>query len=206
MDFIGITGQTGVGKTFLADQFKSDDTVVIAVDKISREVCQNRTLLEQTYNYLYENSIDDSSTDQKPFWELLMAFRHNSNELEDPLWKEIEKKIDDIITASTDAKRIVFDYALLPKTKYFNLCNYNVLLLPADDKTRKQAVVNRDNLTSTERLDRRDRYSIDYRNYRFNKVFINSYDENQLLFLKSTILNELDTNNRGEFDQNKEEI
>lgn len=206
MDFIGITGQTGVGKTFLADQFKNDDTLVIAVDKISRELCQNRTLLEQTYNYLYENSIGDSSTDEKSFWEMLMAFRHNSTHLEDPLWKEIEKKIDDILSASIDAKRIVFDYALLPKTKYFNLCNYNILLLPVDDKTRKQAVVNRDNLTSTERLDRRDRYSIDYRNYRFNKVFINSYDENQLLSLKTAILNELDTNNKEEHNQNKEKI
>lgn len=191
MNLIGITGQTGTGKTLLAEQFNDDDTVIISVDEISRKLCQNMLLMEQTYNYLCENS----SMEQKSFWEMLMAFRHESSQLKDPLWKEIENQIDDILSNSNNAKRIVFDYALLPKTKYFNLCDYNILLLPVNDEKRKQAVVSRDNLESTERLDRRDKYSIDYRNYRFNKVFINSYDENQFLTLKGTILKELDTIN-----------
>lgn len=192
MDFIGITGQTGVGKTLLTNKFEGNDTVIVDVDKISREAFKNDVALQQTINYLYEKC--GSNTIQSSFWEMLMSSRKDCQQLEDPLWREIERQIDLIIN-SANAQRIVFDYALLPKTKYFDLCNYNILLLPSSDELRKQAVVKRDNLASTERLDRRDRYSLDYRGYKFDRIVINTYDENQFSDLKDTVLQELENGN-----------
>lgn len=121
-----------------------------------------------------------------------MSTRKDSETLEDPLYKAIESELDSIIN-SKETSIIVLDWALLPKTKYFQMCDYNILLLPVNDVKRKEAVLKRDNLQDTTRLDRRDRYGVDYRNYKFDKIVINQYDSKQFAVLKRSILEELET-------------
>lgn len=197
MKMIGITGQTGVGKTFLSNEFKNEDTLVIDIDKVIRKVSNNDFVIVDTINYLcakYQIHPKDIAS----FWtEILMYSRKDINQLEDPLWGKAEKQID-LIIKSADTKRVIFDYSLLPKTKYFNMCDYNILLLPTSNEIRKKAIIKRDNLENDERLNMRDKYSIDYRSYNFNKIVINSYDKNQFSSLKDYILKEIETVNNIE--------
>lgn len=194
MKMIGITGQTGVGKTFLSNEFKSEDTIVIEVDKVIRELSKDNFVIADTINYLYAKYEDNLENIHSLWVETLMYSRKDINQLEDPLWRKAEKQID-LILKYADTKRVILDYSLLPKTKYFNMCDYNILLLPTSNEIRKKAVIKRDNLKSTERLDRRDKYNIDYRNYNFDAIVINSYDKNQFSSLKDDILKELETAN-----------
>lgn len=199
MKMIGITGQTGVGKTLLAKEFENEDTFIIDIDKLTGIFSSDTTTLDEINDYF------DEKYETFP-WEQLMSSRNDVQQLEDPLWKKIESLIDRNIqqASAKKIKMIVFDYALLPKTKYFDICDYNILLLPSSNELRKQSVLKRDNLANTERLDRRDRYSVDYRNYKFNKIAINSYDKNQFSSLKDSILEELEMKKTDYTEQREE--
>ncbi len=203
MSIIGITGKSGTGKSLLSKKLKSEDTFIIDIDKISRAFfIEHHDTIEQTIYYL-QNRHNTLIENSQAFWDLLMATRKEEDSLSDPLWQGIESKTTELIKSSTSSN-IVLDYALLPKTNLFSLCDYTVLLLPYNDSLRKQAVIRRDNLQDTKRLDRRDKFSIDYQRYKFDKIFINTYDEPSISSLAKSILEELELSALEKDDSSQE--
>lgn len=82
-------------------------------------------------------------------------------------WPYMEKSIDNIIKQNTN-KLIILDWQLLPKTKYFNLCDIKILLdIPYE--IRKKRVIERDKITN-EYFDIRDRSSYNYDNIDFDYI------------------------------------
>ena len=61
--------------------------------------------------------------------------------LEDITWKHMEKRIEEIIGNN---KNVIFDWLLLPKTKFFSECNLKILL-DIDKEKRFERIVKRDN-------------------------------------------------------------
>lgn len=196
MNIIGITGQEGVGKTNLTKEFEKENAIVIDIDKISKDFYQDSSIIEQTLAYLEEKK-DSYITELSTFFDTLKTARKETEQLDDPIYKAVEAKIDGIIDSnSTKDATIVLNWELLPKTKYFNLSNYNVLLLPDNDMVRKQSTKKREILEYEQKTNQNSEYDINYQNYKYNQTAINFHDDNQMALLKDFIIREL----------NKEEI
>ncbi len=191
MNIIGITGQAGVGKTNLSKEFEKENAIVIDVDKISRDFYQDKNIIEESLIYL-EEKYNIYITELSTFFDTLITARKETKQLDDPIYKAVEAKIDGIIH-NNNAKdtTIVLDWELLPKTKYFNLSNYNVLLLPDNDIVRKETVKKSDNFEYEQKTNQNSKYDINYQNYKYNQTAINLYDNNQMSLLKDFIMREL---------------
>lgn len=191
MNIIGITGQAGVGKTNLAKEFEKENAIIIDVDKISRDFYQDKNIIEESLTYL-EEKYNIYITELSTFFDTLITARKETKQLDDPIYKAVEAKIDGIIH-NNNAKdtTIVLDWELLPKTKYFNLSNYNVLLLPDNDIVRKEIVKKSDNFEYEQKTNQNSKYDINYQNYKYNQTAINLYDNNQMSLLKDFIIREL---------------
>jgi len=98
MNIIGITGQAGVGKTNLAKEFEKENAIVIDFDKISKEFYQDSSIIEQTLTYLEEKN-DIYITDLSAFFDALMTARKEVKQLDDPIYKAVEAKIDGLSVA-----------------------------------------------------------------------------------------------------------
>ena len=81
--------------------------------------------------------------------------------------KEIDKKVK-------EAETTILDYALLPKTKYFELCDVKILV-QAEYEERSKRVVQRDNI-SAEKYDQINLNSLEYSNLLFDYVITNNAD------------------------------
>ena len=191
MNIIGITGQAGVGKTNLSKEFEKENAIVIDVDKISRDFYQDKNIIEESLIYL-EEKYNIYITELSTFFDTLITARKETKQLDDPIYKAVEAKIDGLIH-NNNAKdtTIVLDWELLPKTKYFNLSNYNVLLLPDNDIVRKETVKKSDNFEYEQKTNQNSKYDINYQNYKYNQTAINLYDNNQMSLLKDFIMREL---------------
>ena len=96
MNIIGITGQEGVGKTTLAKEFEKENAIILDVDKISKDLYQNNDIIEKTIIYL-EEKYDVYITELPAFFDTLITARKEIEQLNDPIYKAIEAKIDEII-------------------------------------------------------------------------------------------------------------
>lgn len=192
MNIIGITKQAELGKTTLSKEFEKENAIIIDMDKSSRDFYQNSKIIEETITYL-EEKYDIYITELSAFFDTLITARKETKQLDDPIYKAIEAKIDEIIDSNNDKDAIiVLEWELLPKTKYFNLSNYNILLLPDNDISRKQTKRKKDILEEdVQRMNQKDNYPINYQNYKYDRIAIDLPDNAQISLLKDFIIKEL---------------
>ncbi len=193
MNIIGITGQEGVGKTTLAKEFEKENAIIMDVDKISRDFYQNNDIIEKTIIYL-EEKYDIYITELPTFFDALTTARKEIKQLDDPIYKAIEAKIDEMIDSNKKKNTtIVLDWELLPKTKYFKLSDYNVLLLPDNDVARKESKKRKDIFEEeAQKSNQKNKYNIDYQTYKYDRIAIDLHDNAQISLLKDFIVKELD--------------
>lgn len=192
MNIIGITKKIGLEKTNLSKEFEKEDAVIIDMDKLSKDFYRNNSIIEKTITYL-EEKYDIYITDLSAFFEALIKARKEVEQLDDPIYKAIEGEIDEIIK-SNDNKDIiiVLEWELLPKTKYFSLSNYNVLLLPDNEIERKGTKKKKDMLEEdAQKISKKDACNINYENYKYDTIAIDLLDNAQNSLLKDFIIKEL---------------
>lgn len=178
MEIIGVTGVTGSGKTTFLKNLKTSlenrekKVTLIDVDCISREAFKSYPgVINATVDYLNAR-FGINIQDNKEFWERLMHSRSIDILMNDPLYFHICAIIDKII-AEQEESLILIDWAMLPKSKYFDLCTFRILIKPSNDEQRKLALKQRGD--SIERTERRDFYKIDYEKYEFDQEIENNY-------------------------------
>lgn len=192
MNIIGVTKKIGLEKTTLIKEFEKENAIILDIDEMSRDFYQNYNIIEETICYL-EEKYHKNIADLNCFFETLMTARKEIEQLDDPIYKAIETKIDEIINRnSTKDIILVLQWNLLPKTKYFNLSNYNILLLPNDDIGRKGTKKKNEKLEeSTHKTSKKDTCYIDYEKYKYDTIAIDLPDNAQISLLKDFILKEL---------------
>lgn len=168
MKIIGITGDSGVGKSTLALRLsKKLDCPFLDIDKVilSSEYLNTETKAPQTFKLQTEHFnllIDNLKNTESPISNLI-------NNL-------IEQEISKI---SKENKTIIVEWMLFPYLKIWQDCNTKILINANDILRRNTAIKN--NLITEEQFD--DCVSvarIDYSKFNYDYIFENNYDEKTL--------------------------
>lgn len=157
---IGICGKSGSGKSTLSKKIaKEVDGIYLDIDKIGHKVLTYKDVQKELVKSFGTGVYDGHKIDRKKLGELVFNSRDKMKKLSDITWTYMEMEIDSIINSNKN-KVIIFDYILLPLTKYYNMCNFKILL-DVPYNIRKERAMLRDNISS-EDFALREKASIDF--------------------------------------------
>lgn len=175
---IGLMGKSGSGKSLISKLFKELDSniQVIDIDKIGH-MSHNDPDVKQKLVDCFGSEIlnEDSSINRRELSRIVFNDALKMKLLCEATYWFMVKQIDELISKD---KVIILDYALLPKTKYYELCDLKILI-QATYGNRSNRVVKRDNV-SLEKYCEIDANSIDYSDYNFDYVIDNNSDIDNL--------------------------
>lgn len=178
MKIVGITGKSGSGKSTLARVLsKKLNCNSIAVDKIGHEAT-NDEIISQELCKIFGTEIlgENERIDRKKLGNIVFSDKEKMKILTDITWGYMQEKIDEILEKKPEV--IILDWALLPISKYWEICNIKILAV-AEQEARKNKVIERDKI-SEEYFEKRDSNSLDYKELEFDYVFQNDYQDKTL--------------------------
>lgn len=144
---IGLTGQTGAGKSTVCEILAQNGLFIIDCDKIAREVTIKGSPVVSKLAEYFGNDIlcDDLSLNRKKLAEKAFSSKENTevlNSITHPaIIDEINKKIKE-----NQGKTIVLDAPTLFESGANMLCD-KILCVLADEKTRIDRIMKRDLIT-----------------------------------------------------------
>ena len=175
---IGLMGKSGSGKSLISMLFKELDNniQVIDVDKIGHMSHEDSEVKQKLVDSIGSQILnEDLSINRKELSKIVFNDEVKMKLLCEATYGFMVKKIDELIS---DDKIIILDYALLPKTKYYELCDLKILVQASYDN-RSNRVVKRDNV-SFEKYSRIDANSVNYSDYYFDYIIENNSDMDSL--------------------------
>ncbi len=175
---IGLMGKSGSGKSLISKLLKElDDRVqVIDIDKIGHQSHNDPDVRTKLRAYFGDSIFDsDGSVNRKALGKIVFSDKSKMQLLYDATYSYMVERIDSLITSG---QITILDYALLPLTKYFELCDIKILV-ETPLNVRCERVVVRDNI-SKEKYEARDANSVDYTEYAFDYTIQNNSDEQYL--------------------------
>lgn len=184
MKIICVTGKSGSGKTTFASLLsKKLNCEHIDIDKIGHQALLQSEIINALCDkfgteILYENG----SINRKKLGNIVFSDKEKMKEFSSISWNYIERTLDTILLNN---KFIILDGNLLPNTKYWNMCNYKILI-NSDNAERKNKILERDNI-SEEYFNKRESASLDYSQFKFDYIFENNYQLNTI----NNIINKL---------------
>lgn len=177
--YIGITGKSGSGKSYIANQLAQKlDATLFSFDDFSHLSLETDTLKNFALAEFGESVFDDGKINRKKIG--IIAFA-NTEKLEK--WNKLAEaemeKLIDLKLKSTHSKYVIFEYALLPLMKYFDMCHLKILVT-AESKNRALRVCTRDNI-GARYFETRDAHSPEFDNFKFDAIIDNSKNDSSAL-------------------------
>lgn len=175
---IGICGKSGSGKTTLAKTIVNNynNSIHLNIDKVGHNALKVEEVKEELIKNYGNTILSNNNIDRKKLGEIVFNSRLEMKKLTDITWKHMQTEIDKFLLDNKD-KIIILDWLLLPKTKYFKICDVKILLdIPYE--TRKNRAIKRDNI-SEEAFDLREKASINFDTESFDYV-INEINEDEI--------------------------
>lgn len=153
---IGICGKSGSGKSTYAQKICHliPNTLWLDIDKIGHKVLTFPDVekdIEETFGVKNAN--------RKELGKIVFNDSKEMDKLTAITWKYMEIEIDNFI-ANHKNYNILLDWLLLPKTKFYDMCDYK-FLVDTPYEVRLERAMTRDNITK-EAFDTREKASIDY--------------------------------------------
>lgn len=165
MKLIGITGKSGSGKTTLAKWMADEmEYFLIDVDEIGHKILDKPEVQEKIMKAF---GVKVSSTNRKELGEIVFNNRDKMKEYSDMTYALMCEEIDELLDSHPYC---IIEWILLPKTKYFDMCNIK-LLCKRPYENRLKAVKERDSITD-EYFEKREKNSIEYDEDMFDKIII----------------------------------
>lgn len=152
MIVVGLTGQSGAGKTTVCDTFEKSGFAVINADIVAREVMSKGSkCLEETVNVFGDILFGDGSLDRKKLAGIVFSdtdkLRIYENIIFPYIISSIKEKID--IFKKEMYNYILLDAPTLFESKADNLCDIIVSVI-ADREIRIERILKRDSITLDE--------------------------------------------------------
>ena len=153
---VGLTGQTGGGKTTVSAVFAQNGYAVINCDELSRKVTDSPEIAARLGELFGQDVLEpDGSLNRKALGNKAFSDPNELLKLNTILHpiivKELEKEIAAL--AAKGKKRILLDAPTLFECGAHKLCQKTVAVV-ADEPLRKQRIIARDNLTEDEAVRR----------------------------------------------------
>ncbi|MGL4797530.1 MAG: dephospho-CoA kinase [Paraclostridium sp.] len=153
---VGLTGNIGCGKSSLSKFFTDNNIDVIDADIISREIMDDKSLLELVFNtFGIEVQNEDGSLNRTELGNIV--FNNNEkliqlNNITHPAIKsKIKSKIDNI--SKNNKNIIVIDAALLIEGKFLDIVN-KLVVITCNEDIQTNRIMKRDNITREAALKR----------------------------------------------------
>ena len=178
MLLIGLMGKSGSGKTTISNLFKERNNrlQVIDIDKIGHNSHKDEYVKNKLLKSFGKEILDNNGDiDRKKLSTIVFSNEQMMQKLYEATYEYMVREIDKLIS---QCEITILDYALLPITKYFELCDVKILVEATYDE-RSNRVILRDNI-SNKKYDEINANSLDYSNYSFDYVIINNQDINYL--------------------------
>lgn len=152
MIVVGLTGQSGAGKTTVCDTFEKSGFAVINADIVAREVMSKGSkCLEETVNVFGDILLGDGSLDRKKLAGIVFSdtdkLRIYENIIFPYIISSIRGKID--IFKKEMYNYVLLDAPTLFESKADNLCDIIVSVI-ADREIRIERILKRDSITLDE--------------------------------------------------------
>lgn len=150
---VGLTGQSGAGKTIACDYFKSCGYAIINCDLVAREVTSDgSTCLSDLVDEFSDEILnEDGSLNRKKLGAIVFADTSKLKRLEELIFPYILKKIEVYIAniINQGYSTIILDAPTLFESGANTLCDF-ILGVVADEDIRRNRIMARDNLTVQE--------------------------------------------------------
>lgn len=173
---ITITGASGSGKSSISEFLCSSDKNIVHlnIDTVGHKVL-DMPEIKKIVSEKFHIKIKEDKIDRKELGDLIFNNHQNMKQLSDITWKAMEDLIDNFIVENKH-KIIILDWILIPKTKYFNDSNINILV-QSDFNTRMKRATQRDEIDESA-FKEREQATLDFTRNNFDYI-IENYDIKQ---------------------------
>jgi len=168
---IGVCGKSGSGKSTYARKLSRENgALLIDVDKIVHELLEIERVKKSVVKLLKTDTfIENGNINRKALGEILFRDKALMDAYNLAIYAEIEFVLDRMLSAAEGGGvGAIIDWALLPISKYFDMCTERHLIKKSDND-RQKSVLRRDDITE-EYFRRRENNSIQYNEKDFDKV------------------------------------
>ena len=155
---IGVTGGSGCGKSSVSRYLESKGLFVIDADKTAREVVEagKPALKEITEHFGTDVLNDDGTLNRRKLASIVFTDSAELNALNSITHKYIYESIQKSINDNKDKfGEFIIDAAVMDKSGVGNMCDCIVVVL-AERQLRIKRIMERDNLTETQAMQRID--------------------------------------------------
>lgn len=189
MKLIGITGKTGTGKSTIATTLAQKLAgQYVDIDKIGHQATSDPIIAKKLCNVFGNELLNENGNiDRKKLGNIVFSDTDKMQILTDITWEYMKQELDKILLQKQQC--FIFDWALLPKVKFWDMCNFKILVT-SDDTIRKKKILERDHIT-LEYLKKRESATLDYSKLSFDFIFDNDYTKESMNTFAETIYNKI---------------
>lgn len=150
---IGLTGQTGAGKTSAADILREKGYYIIDADLLARKAVESRAVIDSLCARFGADIVNNGVLDRRELARRAFSDPEKTAVLNSITHPEITRlAVNEIHAAEAEnAKAAVIDAALLFESDLACLCG-KTLCITADDTVRLRRIIERDGLSETDAL------------------------------------------------------
>lgn len=186
---VGLTGQSGAGKSTVSDIWRDSGVSVIDCDRVAKKVTEDNSECNKELSKLFPECFGERlHLDRRKMADIVFSDKQRLKEQNDIIFKYITKCIDDILK-SYDKSFIVLDAPTLFESGIYKRCRLIVSVL-ADEKKRFERIIARDKISA-------DSVKLRFSSQQDNSFFIKNSDiiitnHGDFSELKSKALNALE--------------